>query len=95
MELDVRNVPDRSRYEAYTEGTLAGYAFYKLADSRVVFTHTVIEPAYEGQGVGSTLVRRALEDVRDRQLSASARCSFVQAWVARHPEYADVVPNAG
>ena len=56
----------------------------------VVFTHTEVLPAHEGEGVGSTLVRHALDDVRSRGLKALAVCPFVLGWIRRHPEYADL-----
>ena len=38
---------------------------YQLAKDLIVFTHTEVDPAYAGQGVGSALARHELEDVSD------------------------------
>jgi uncharacterized protein len=88
MELAVFDVPQRARYEVHADGALAGYAEYRRTDRGLVFTHTEIEPRYEGQGVGSGLVHGALDDVRQRQLAVEVRCPFVRAWIDRHPAYA-------
>jgi predicted GNAT family acetyltransferase len=56
----------------------------------LVFTHTEVDPDHEGEGVGSTLVRGALDDARRRGMPVVPRCPFVRAWIERHPDYADV-----
>lgn len=67
---------------------------YRLREGRISFTHTEVADAYEGQGVGSTLVARALDDVRRRGLPMLPFCPFVNAYIKRHPEYSDLVPEA-
>ena len=80
------------RYEARVDGELAGAAYYDAADDLIVFTHTEVDDAYEGQGVGSTLVRAALDDVRaDGRRKVVARCPFVSKWIDRHAEYKDLL----
>jgi len=86
--LVITDARERDRYEATREGVLAGFAEYTTTTEMVVFTHTEVLPGYEGQGVAGTIVRHALDDVRDRGLSALAVCPFVLAWIRRHPEYA-------
>ncbi|MGN9809297.1 GNAT family N-acetyltransferase [Micromonospora sp. BQ11] len=87
----VRSSPERSRYEILVGGTLVGFADYRLVDGDVVFTHTEIDVAHEGRGLGSRLIGEALDDVRRQGRSAVPLCSFVAAYIARHPEYADLV----
>ena len=55
------------RYEARVDGELAGSAYYDTADDLIVFTHTEVDEAFEGHGVGSALARFALDDVRARR----------------------------
>jgi predicted GNAT family acetyltransferase len=84
----VINDPDRSVYEILTdEGETAGYSAYRLEDDRVVFLHTELEMEFEGRGLGSALVRGALEDVRARGLKVVPRCPFVREYLERHLEY--------
>jgi predicted GNAT family acetyltransferase len=87
-DVEVRNNAEQSRYEARVGGELAGYAEYELSDGRIVFTHTVVEDEYEGQGVGSTLARTALDDVRaDGTRRVIPRCPFIKDWIEKHPDY--------
>ena len=64
MATEVVHNEAQSRYEAHVDGALDGFAEYQLTDELIVFTHTEVDPAFEGQGVGSAIARGALEDVR-------------------------------
>lgn len=90
MTIEVIDAAERTRYEAVRDGTVLGFAEYQRTHELVVFTHTEIDPAYEGQGVGGALVRGALDHVRELGLKALPVCPFVQAWLQRHPDYADL-----
>ena len=91
MDVEVRDAPDRQRYEAVVDGTLAGFAVYRDNRGVRVFTHTEVLPAYEGRGVGTALARGALDDVRASGRTLVARCPFIRGYIERHPEYADLV----
>ena len=104
-ELVVQDAPERERYEATAGGELAGFSRYARAEPGgdgqdeplFVFFHTEVDEAFEGQGVGGTLVRGALDDVRRRGGHVVPRCPFVRSWIERHPDYQDLVtgPPAG
>ena len=88
----VRDNPDASRFEAVDEsGVVAGFAAYRRYDDRIVFTHTEVDDAFEGRGVGSVLVRAALDAVRGEHLRVVPQCPFVKGWIGKHPDYADLV----
>lgn len=74
-----------SRWEDEVDGTALAHVTYERDGDRVMFLHTVVDPSVEGQGVGSRLVAHAVGDARERGLEVVPVCSFVQAWVARHP----------
>ena len=90
-ERVVVDVPAASRFEIRVDGALAGYAEYREEGGARAFTHTVVEPEYEGQGVGSALARGALDVVRDRGLQVVPLCPFIRGWIDKHPDYADLV----
>ena len=92
MSIEVHDNSDESRYEALLDGQPVGFAYYRTEPGRVVFTHTEVRAEAEGKGVGSVLVRSALDDVRRRGLSVIPLCPFVRSYIARHPEYDDLVP---
>jgi uncharacterized protein len=90
--VDVTHVPSQQRYEARIEGELAGFAQYIRTDELVVFTHTEVDPSYEGKGVGSALAQFGLDDVRDEgRRRVLPLCPFIKGWIGRHPDYRSLV----
>jgi predicted GNAT family acetyltransferase len=87
--------PDAQRYEIYLGDVSVGFAAYRTEPDRVVFTHTRIDSAYEGRGLGSRLIAAALAEVRAGGSPVEPQCPFVAAYIRRHPESAEVVANAG
>src|SRR5688572_10206851 len=94
METEVRDVPERSRYEILVDGNVAGFAEYQDVDDTRVFTHTEVDEAYEGQGLGGRLIRFALDDAEAQARTIVALCPFVRRTVERHPEYQKLVDEA-
>ena len=88
MADGVKHNAAQGPYELATEHGLA-IAVYRQQGDRLIFTHTEVPSADEGQGIGSRLVRAALDDTRRRGLKIVPACSFVAAFVRRHPEYDD------
>ena len=94
MEPRVADNPERSRFEIFVGDEVAGFAEYHLFGDEVAFIHTEIDPGYEGQGLGGRLARAALDASRERKLSVLPFCPFIRAWIAKHPEYVDLVPES-
>ncbi len=91
-EITVRDNEDAQRYEILVGTEVAGYAEYRPLSGARMLPHTQIEERYEGQGLGSRLIRYALDDLRSRGLSAVPTCPFVAAYIREHPKYLDLVP---
>jgi predicted GNAT family acetyltransferase len=90
MTGTVRDNPALHRFELDADGGLA-VAYYQLAPGVITFTHTEVPQALSGRGIGSALVKGALESARARNLKVVARCPFVGAYMARHPEFNDLL----
>lgn len=88
---EVLNNETERRYELKLEGRVVGVAEYRPAGPSLMFTHTEIEEGHEGQGLGSQLVRAALDDARARKVDVVPMCPFVAAFIREHPEYVDLV----
>jgi uncharacterized protein len=88
----VRDNPEEQRFEIYLGDGLAGFATYQHRPGALAVLHAEIDPALEGQGLGSALVRGVLDAVRERGLSVLPYCPFVKRWMQLHPEYVDLVP---
>lgn len=81
----------RHRYELKIGAEVVGIAVFREEPGRVVFTHTVVFPAYEGRGLGGKLAQAAIDDAVSRGLRIVPECPFISAWLGRHPEYAESV----
>jgi len=84
----------RRRFEMAADGGIA-YVTYVRAGDRLILTHAEVPHAAEGHGVGSALVRAVLEEARQCGLRVVPECPFVAAFLRRHPEFADLVTEAG
>lgn len=93
-ELTVVRNDSAKRYEIKHDGKIA-FAEYMESPGRLIFTHTEVPVEWEGQGIGSKLVREALDDVRARGLQVMPLCPFVKAYVARHKAYHDIAFGFG
>ena len=87
----VTDNPDEHRYEARVGGILAGFARYVRRGGRTFFVHTEIDPSFGGRGIGSQLVRGALDAERAAGTPIVPLCPFVRSYIDKHPEYADLV----
>jgi predicted GNAT family acetyltransferase len=92
-DLRVVDNPLEHRYEAWLDGRIVGVSEYELADDRIVFLHTEVDPSVEGLGIGSRLAAGALDDVRRRGLKLVVECPFIAAWLKRHRDYADLLAD--
>lgn len=92
-DITVTRNDGRSRFEAVCDYEVAGYAEFERRDGVIEFTHTVVEDRFEGRGVGSTLVREALDQVSAEGLDVVATCPFVKSYIERHEEYADLLAS--
>ena len=92
MPTEVLHDPGMSRYELLVDGESVGELDYQKRDGTLVLTHTEIDPAKREAGLGGELVRGALNLIRaesDERVVAS--CKFASAWIAKHPEYQDLL----
>jgi uncharacterized protein len=90
MTGSVRDNSALHRFELETDGRTA-YSYYQPAPGVITLTHTEVPPALGGRGVGSALVRGALEAVRAQGLKVIPKCPFVAAFMGRHPEFNDLL----
>ena len=84
----------QSRYELRIDGQVAAMAQYARDGDAVRFTHTQVDPAYEGQGLGSRVAAFALDDVKSRGMKAMPQCQFIAAYIARNEkEYGSLLQH--
>ena len=90
MTGEVVDNRDANRFELRVEGRLA-VATYERRNKTITFTHTIVPPALEGRGIGSRLVKTALEQARAEGLKVVPQCPFVRAYIERHAEFKNLL----
>jgi predicted GNAT family acetyltransferase len=93
MPSSIRDNPQRSRFELDAEGHVA-FSEYKRTGDVLTIMHTEVPPALNGKGIGSALARGLLDIARAQNLKVRPLCPFVKGYIAKHPEYADLLQGA-
>jgi uncharacterized protein len=88
----VTDVAIRRRFEIAVDGTVVGFAEYRRRPGVISFIHTEIDSTRNGEGLGTMLVKTALDTARAERLAVQPYCPFVQHFIKRHRDYLDLVP---
>ena len=78
------------RFELERDGQIA-YLEYTLAGDVLGLMHSEVPAELRGHGVASSLAHTALEWARKNAKRVDVICPLVEEYIARHPEYADLV----
>ena len=87
---DVRNNTAQHRFELDVDGHQA-VAYYRMTPGVITFIHTEVPQELSGRGIGSKLIRGALEMARAQGLKVVPQCPFVSAFMGKHPEFNDLL----
>jgi uncharacterized protein len=87
---DVRNNAAQNRFELDVDGHQA-VAYYRIAPGVITFVHTEVPQELSGRGIGTKLIRGALDMVRAQGLKVVSQCPFVSAFMGKNPEYNDLL----
>jgi predicted GNAT family acetyltransferase len=89
---------DLGRFETTVDGHTAHLTFRRNG-GRLILIHTEVPPSLEGRGVGSVIVRGALDYARENKLTIVPECEFARGFIERHPDETDGIdvelPSAG
>jgi len=89
--LNFQNHAESHRFEALSDGHVAGYVEYNMLSHSIMLTHTEVRPEYEGKGVGGFLAREALGAARAMGKRIIPACPFIASWLRKHREFLDLV----
>ena len=68
---------------------------YRVVDGDTLeFFSTYVEPGRRGRGLAAEVVRAALDPALREGKRVIPACSYVRAYLSRHPEYADLADPA-
>ncbi len=89
-DLEITHNQAANRFETSIDNQ-TGYISYQERDDKLVYDHTIVPQALGGRGVGSALVKHALDYAREHDKKVVPQCSFVSSYISKHPEYKDLV----
>ena len=78
------------RTAAYDGDKLAGRCTYVVRDGLWEPEHTIVDPAYGGQGIAGKLVQELAAQARERGIKIVPSCSYALRTFEKNAEYADV-----
>ena len=94
MSISVVKNYELNRFEIYSDGELAGFADFRIENQVISYTHTEIDPRFGGQGLGSQLIKEALDEALEQNLEVAPYRSFVSAYIKKNSEkYLHLVPE--
>jgi predicted GNAT family acetyltransferase len=88
---EIRHDPKKQRFAIELGGANVAVLDYTRPNGTLVLTHTGVPPAFEHRGIAARLAHAALEFAKTEGLKVVPRCSFVRAYLQRHPEYSALV----
>ena len=90
QDINIIHNESAKRFETSIDAHV-GYISYQKRDDKLVYDHTIVPQELGGRGVGSALVKYALNYARDNGKKVVPQCSFVASYIEKHPEYQDLL----
>ena len=95
MDLNIENLEvthneAESRFEIWIDGQLSKLD-YSYHDNTIVMTHVGVYPNHRGRGIAGKLTQVALEYAKEKNLRVIPMCSYVAAYIRKHPQYSDLM----
>jgi uncharacterized protein len=78
------------RFEIERDGEVA-YLEYTMTGNVLGLIHTEVPEKLRGLGLASSLAETALQYARENELKVDVICPSVLDYIAKHPEYSDLV----
>lgn len=93
MDVTVRENPDLKRFELLTDGTVAGFATYRVRDGITVIVHSEVDRAHRGEGLGNKLAQGTLDLLKQNGAKVYPACPFFAKYVTEHHDWDDILTD--
>jgi uncharacterized protein len=87
--MDIKHDESGKRFSTALDGDEA-YVSYAQEGDVIDLQHTIVPAAHENKGIGSALVKHALDHARAKNLKVRPTCPFVSAYIEKNADYADL-----
>ncbi len=90
MDVMIENNKEQNRFQAKV-GNSSAFLEYELTEGTIVLLHTEVPKELEGKGLGSKVVKAALEYAERQDLKVIPTCPFVSRYIEKHDVYEKLV----
>ena len=90
MSIEIVHEPSAQRFVAVVEGEEC-VIDYRLSGNTMTITHTGVPASLGGRGIASQLARFAFDEAKAKGWKVVPACSYVSAWIEKHPEYQELL----
>lgn len=91
-EIELTDNKEERRFELWIDN-ICSFIEYRLKNDKIFLIHTIVPEEQEGKGIASALVEKAFRLIESRGLKVIPRCSYVQSFLKRHPEWNGLVAS--
>lgn len=88
--MEVLHDKKNNRFVINIDG-LDSFVEYSLNEKEMNLYHTYTPPQLRGKGLAEKVVRAAIEYAKENKLKVIPSCSYVAAFMQRHPEYSELL----
>jgi predicted GNAT family acetyltransferase len=93
MSETIQHAAHDRQFVCTHEGVRSVLHYQDAGPTVLDYSSTFVPPEIRNRGVGSRLVRHALDYARDAGYTIRPSCWFVAEFIERHHEYRDLVAN--
>ena len=90
-EIKIVFSPENNESTALFEGNIIGECQFEVEDNKWIIVHTGVRPEFGGRGIAKELVKRVIEEARNRNIKIVPVCSYAQKLMLNNEEYKDVL----
>jgi len=89
--LDIKHDVDKHLFYVKVKGGNAELTYDRHSNEYLDYKETYVPTDSRKLGVGSALVKHALDFAKNRDLKVKPSCPFISDYIKEHEEYAEVV----
>lgn len=92
MNIVIVHDKENNQFVSEVEGKISHLKYVVLSDGKILdYVSTYVPPELRGRQIAGQIVKFALDYAKENNYRVIPSCSYVHAFIERHPEYKGVV----